>query len=210
MGGVRFAVVGCGAIGSRHLAVTAQSPRASVVACCDLEPEKREKYARDFNIPAFESYQEMLGKTDADVVSICTPHGLHAPMAIQACRAKKHVLVEKPMALTVADSNAMIRAADENGVRLMVVMQNRYNVPIALTRKALQEGHLGRIFMVQCSVLWNRHDAYYKASPWRGHKDLEGGALYTQVSHFLDLLISWFGDVVAAQGITASANRRCG
>jgi len=206
MSEVKFAVVGCGAIGSRHLAVTAASPRAKVVACCDVDAEKREKYSKEYAIVGFESYAEMLRKTEADVVSICTPHGLHAQMAIQACLAKKHVLVEKPMALTVADSNAMIRAAAENGVRLMVVKQNRYNVPIALTRTALQENRLGRIFMVQCSVLWNRHDGYYKASPWRGRNDLEGGALYTQVSHFLDLLIWWFGDVVDSQGSMATRN----
>ena len=127
-------------------------------------------------------------------------------MAIQAAGAGRHVLVEKPMALTTRDAHEMIAAAEQNGVRLMVVKQNRFNVPIALAHRALQEGRLGRVFMVQVNVLWNRMDSYYSDSQWRGRAALEGGALYTQVSHFLDLLIWWFGDVVDASGVLATRN----
>ncbi|SNB45052.1 Gfo/Idh/MocA family protein [Geobacter sp. DSM 9736] len=205
---VKFAIVGCGAIGSRHAAVIDAEARGSIVTFCDTVSEKArllsEKYGND--ITCYTDYDEMLASTDATVVNICTPHGLHAEMAIKAANAGKHILVEKPMALTVADSMAMIKAAEENSVHLMVVKQNRFNVPIALTKQAIDSGKLGRVFMAQCDVLWNRHDGYYAESNWRGSKTLEGGALYTQASHFIDLLNWWFGDVVAVQAEIATRN----
>jgi len=204
---VKFAVVGLGNIGSRHLAVLEAYPHAEIVAICDVEPEKCARYVALYSgIPVFSNYADMLAQTEADVISICTPHGLHAPMAVQAANSGRHVLVEKPMALTVRDCETMIEAAGRKGVHLMVVKQNRYNVPIALTKQALDAGKLGRIFMVQCSVLWNRHQGYYRDSNWRGRKALEGGALYTQVSHFIDLMIWWFGEVVNGTAQIATKN----
>ena len=204
---VRFAVVGCGNIGSRHLALLQRQPGATTVAICDIEEHKCRKFSALYgDVPAFTEYAEMLQQTDADVITICTPHSLHAPMAIEAAGRGKHVLVEKPMALKASDCEAMIQAAREQGTRLWVVKQNRYNVPILLTKRALDNGRLGRIFMVECNVIWNRHDAYYRESPWRGKRALEGGALYTQVSHFIDILVWWFGDIVHAASTTATKN----
>lgn len=197
---IKFAIAGCGAIGSRHAAVIDAEPRAEIAALCDIDSIKLEKL-RDlygYHIPVFTDYRSMLAESDASVVNICTPHGIHAAMAIEAARVGKHILVEKPMALTTRDAEEMIRVAKENSVHLMVVKQNRYNVPIALTKQALDSGKMGRIFMVQCDVLWNRHEGYYRDSNWRGRKELEGGALFTQASHFIDLMIWWFGDVVSA------------
>ncbi len=195
---IRFAVVGCGNIGSRHAAILLSEPGARLVALCDVDRNKCSALLEPgADIPILSNYDDVLA-TDADVINICTPHALHSPMAIQALEAGKHVLVEKPMALTAAESLSMIEAARRNNRRLMVVKQNRYNVPIVLTKAALDNGKLGRVFMAQCNVLWNRHNGYYSESPWRGRKLLEGGALYTQVSHFLDLMIWWFGDVVDA------------
>jgi len=206
---VSFAVVGCGNIGSRHLGVLTATPRARIAGLCDIDPERCRKYSALYEgVPSFTSFEELLRKLPADVISICTPHHLHAPMAIEAARAGRHLLVEKPMSLTAADARAMSAAADAAGVRLMVVKQNRYNVPVALTKRALDEGRLGRIHMVQCRVLWNRHEGYYSESPWRGRKALEGGALFTQVSHFLDLLIWWFGDVERASAQLARRKHR--
>ncbi len=205
---VKFAIVGCGAIGSRHAAVVDAESRGRIGAFCDCDMAKAQQLAEKYgkHIKCFSSYEDMLAETDATIVNICTPHGLHADMAIKAARAGKHILVEKPMALTAADAEAMIQAAEENNVHLMVVKQNRFNVPIALTKQAMDSGHLGRIFMVQCAVLWNRHDGYYADSNWRGSRRLEGGALYTQASHFIDLLNWWFGDVVAVQAEIATRN----
>jgi UDP-N-acetyl-2-amino-2-deoxyglucuronate dehydrogenase len=192
---VKFAVVGLGSIGSRHLAVLEAQPMAKIVSICDIEPEKYRKFKTLYEFPSFTDYDKMLEQTDADVIDICTPHGLHAPMAIKAANKGKHILVEKPMALTVHEAKEMIVAAEQNAVRLMVVKQNRYNVPVVLTNQVLGAGKLGRVFMTQCNVFWNRNPEYYRDSNWRGKKTLEGGALFTQVSHFIDLLIWWFGDI---------------
>jgi UDP-N-acetyl-2-amino-2-deoxyglucuronate dehydrogenase len=202
---VKFAIVGCGNIGSRHLAVVNAQQNAKISALCDIDSVKGKSLASLYGeIPFFSSFNEMIEKTDADVINICTPHGLHAPMAIKAADHGKHVLVEKPMALTSSEADDMIAAGERNNVRIMVVKQNRYNVPIALTKNALNSGKLGKIYMVLCNVLWNRHDGYYGDSNWRGRKALEGGALYTQVSHFLDLMIWYFGDVIQASSQIAT------
>lgn len=204
---LRFAVVGLGNIGSRHLAVLDAQTEAMIAGICDINRDLCLKYSKLYeNVPYFESYNELLGKVEADVINICTPHGLHSPMAISAAQCGRHVLVEKPMALTAMECEKMIQAADIHKVRLMVVKQNRYNVPIGLAKEALDSARLGEIFMVQCNVLWNRHDGYYRDSTWRGKKALEGGALYTQASHFLDLMIWWFGDVVSAKTELATKN----
>jgi len=148
----------------------------------------------------------MLTDSDADVISICTPHALHAPMAIDSIQAGKHVLVEKPMALTVSDALRMKNAAAAKGVHLMMVWQNRYNVPVQLTYKALRDRRLGRVFMVHCSVLWNRPQAYYDNSLWRGSVLEEGGALFTQCSHFVDLLIHFFGEIDGVNSVGDTKN----
>lgn len=205
---IRFAVIGCGNIGTRHLAVLAAEERARLVCLCDTDPAKRTALSGQYGIAATADYRDVLRRPDVDIVNIATPHGLHAEMAIEAARAGKHILVEKPMALSTADAKAMNAEAEKHGVKLMVVKQNRYNVPIALTRKALEERRLGRVFMVQCNVLWNRHEGYYSASEWRGRRALEGGALYTQVSHFIDLLIWWFGDLTSAQTRVSTMNHK--
>jgi predicted dehydrogenase len=204
---LRFAVAGCGNIGTRHISLLGAEPRAIVTAICDPDPDQRGRaVAAAPGAVAFDDFGEMLRHPDVDAVCVCTPHALHADMAIAAARARKHVLVEKPMALTSADGLRVIDAAKREGVTLSVVKQNRYNVPVVLTRRALDEGWLGRVFMVHTAVLWNRHPAYYTGSPWRGRRDLEGGALYTQASHFLDLLTWWFGDVVSAKAELATRN----
>lgn len=209
MNKIKFAIVGCGSIGSRHIAVTDAEERAEIVALCDIDEDKVRKLSELYgNIPHFTNYDEMLKNCDADIVNICTPHGLHAEMSIKAANAKKNILVEKPMALNVADCHKMIKAASDNNVKLLVVKQNRYNVPIALTKDALSSGFLGKVYMVQCNVLWNRHQGYYNDSNWRGTLALEGGALHTQVSHFIDLLIWWFGDVVHASTEITTANHQ--
>ena len=200
-GVVKFAVVGIGNIGSRHLAVIDAEPRARLVDICDIRADVCEKFSELYNVPAQIEYSEMLRKTSADVVNICTPHGLHAPMAIEAANAGKDILVEKPMALTVEDTYRMDEAARKNGVRLMVVWQNRHNVPIKLAKKALEDNALGQVYIVHCNVLWNRPQSYYDRSSWLGRKELEGGPLYTQCSHFIDLLIYMFGDIQRVNSI---------
>jgi predicted dehydrogenase len=203
---VTMAVIGCGNIGSRHLHFMSENPEAEISAVCDTDPAVCDKYAAQYNVPGFTDYQQLLDTIDTDVVSICTPHALHTRQTIQAIDAGKHVLVEKPMALTVGDALRMKKAAADKGLHLMVVWQNRHNVPIRLTHEALRAGKLGRVFMVHCSVFWNRPQSYYDLSDWRGGRRLEGGALFTQCSHFLDLLIHFFGDVDSVNSIGDTKN----
>jgi UDP-N-acetyl-2-amino-2-deoxyglucuronate dehydrogenase len=193
---IKFAVVGCGSIGRRHIAVLDAEPSAEIVGICDIDGEKCvEQSALYGNLPYFPDYERMLEAIDADVVNIATPHHLHAPMAIAALNRGFNVLVEKPMALNVSDCMSMNEAATKSGRKLWVVKQNRHNIPVKLTKNAIDKGMLGKIFMVKCDILWNRYQGYYSESPWRGKKALEGGALFTQASHFIDLLVWWCGDI---------------
>lgn len=207
MSKLKFAVAGCGSIGKRHIAVIDAEQDAELVAICDINEERcKELSALYNNVKYYTDYNLMLKELEVDIVNIATPHGLHAEMSIAAAKAKKNILVEKPMALHTEDCKAMITAAEENNVKLFVVKQNRYNTPIALTKNAIENGKLGKIFMVQCNVMWNRHQEYYTESDWRGKLALEGGALHTQVSHFIDLLVWWFGDLVQAKTVMDTLN----
>jgi len=206
---LKFAIVGCGHIGQRHIKVINAEANAHLMAVCDINPETQKKIMEAFpDLEVYNDYQKMLEIADFDIICICTPHGLHASMSIEAAKAGKHILVEKPMALNCDESEKMIQVAKDNNVRLFVVKQNRYNAPILLTSKAIAEKRLGKIFMVQCNVMWNRHDEYYQQSSWRGKKLTEGGALHTQVSHFLDLLVWWFGDLKHAKTIIKTLNHQ--
>lgn len=200
---IKVAIAGCGNIGKRHVAVFDANPNTEIVALCDLDVDKaatlNSLYGGTYQI--HQNYDELLAGQDLDLVSVCTPHHLHKDMTISAIDHGNHVLVEKPMALNVEDARQMIRHAREKSRRLYVMKQNRFNVPIALTKQALDDGKLGKVYMVQCNVYWNRNPEYYSDSNWRGFKDHEGGALFTQASHFIDLLIWWFGDVVQASAL---------
>lgn len=203
----KFGVIGCGNIGKRHVAVIDAEPGAILSAICDIDESKCEQISKLYGkIPHYQNYKDLLKQPDIDIVTIATPHGYHANMAIEAAKSGKHILVEKPMALSVDDCQKMIDAATQYGVKLFVVKQNRYNIPVKITRSAIESGKLGKIFMVQCNVMWNRHDEYYKDSDWRGSSALEGGALHTQVSHFLDLMIWWFGDIIESKSLIDTLN----
>jgi len=194
---IKFAVVGCGSIGKRHVAVLDAEPNAELVAICDTDENRCKELSSLYgNIKYFTDYNTMINKIDADVINVVTPHTLHKKMSIDALDKGFNVLVEKPMALTLDDCKAMNDAAEKAGKILWVVKQNRYNVPVKLAKDAIDKGMLGKIFMIKCDILWNRYQGYYDESPWRGKIDKEGGALFTQASHFIDLMVWWCGDVV--------------
>ena len=197
---IKFAIIGLGNIGRKHLFALNSIPAASIVAVCDTDTSKQQsvcKYCKD--IAVYSDYKHLLKESDDEIVCIAIPHGLHSQMAIDCMQAGKHVIVEKPMALNSDDCDKMNKVSKETGKKLIIVKQNRFNNPIRVVTHALEEKRLGKIFMVQCNVFWNRNEEYYSESDWRGFKKLEGGALYTQVSHFIDLLIWWFGDVSEAK-----------
>lgn len=198
---MKFGIIGCGHIGKRHAAVLDANDQAKLVALCDVKIEEAEGLADMYGLEqVYKDHTEVFG-LDLDVVIICTPHYLHKEMTIQFLEHGKHVIVEKPMALTGQDARQMTTRAKELGLKLYVVKQNRFNVPIIVADEAIQKERLGKIYLVQCNVLWNRHQDYYRQSDWRGCKEKEGGALFTQASHFIDILVWWFGDVINAKTI---------
>ena len=205
-GKIKFGIVGVGSIGKRHIAVLDADPNCEIVGICDLDESKLSEQAELYHVKAFTDYKTMLAEIDADVINVVTPHALHTAMSIEALDRGFHVLVEKPMALTSEDCQKMIDAAERNNKKLWVVKQNRYNVPIRLAKDAIDKGRLGKIFMIKCDILWNRYQGYYDDSPWRGKLEEEGGALFTQASHFVDLLVWWCGDVTDVRGYMETQN----
>ena len=164
MNKLKIAVVGCGSIGKRHVAVVDANPNTELIAICDIDENSCESLSKQYdNVPYFLSLNSLLFTIEADVIHVCTPHYLHCEMAILALEKGFHVLVEKPMALSVSDGQKMVDKAKETDKKLFVVMQNRYNVPVKLVDDALLKNRLGKILMVKCDVLWNRHTAYYNS-----------------------------------------------
>jgi len=200
---ITFAIVGCGRIAQRHAEHIANVGRLGAV--CDILPSRAEDLARKYDCPAYARIEDLLNAASGiDVVSVCTPNGLHADHSIRALRNGRHVVCEKPMALTVADCQEMIRAAHEADRTLFIVKQNRFNPPIVALKKAVDDGWLGRIVNVQLNCFWNRTNEYYQTSDWKGRLALDGGTLFTQFSHFIDLLLWLAGDVAHLQALTAN------
>ncbi|MBC7849974.1 MAG: Gfo/Idh/MocA family oxidoreductase [Chitinophagaceae bacterium] len=197
----RFAIIGCGQIAQRHAAEIAAV--GTLVAVCDVIIERASVLAAKYDAIAYSSIDQLLKETDVDIVCVCTPNGLHAAHSISALNAGSHVLCEKPMAIAVADGKNMIDAATKNNRKLYVVKQNRFNPPVAAVRKLFEEGKLGRIHSFQLNCFWNRPPAYYNNN-WRGTANLDGGTLYTQFSHFIDLLYWFMGDVAEAHGVRSN------
>lgn len=194
---VRFGIAGCGRIAQRHAEHI--HSKGELIAVCDTDKEKADQLAQQYKAKAYYAIEDLLANENAmDVVAICTPNGLHAAHSIQSLKAGFHVLCEKPMALTVHDCGQMIQAAEKSNKRLFAIKQNRYNPPVAAVKQLIEEGRLGKIMSVQLSCFWNRNPDYYKNS-WKGTLDLDGGTLFTQFSHFVDLLYWLVGDVKNAQ-----------
>ena len=147
-----------------------------------------------------------MNEKEIDVISVCTPNGLHAEHSIKAFRHGIHVLCEKPMAISVFDCGEMIKEAEKYNKRLFVVKQNRYNPPVRAIKQALDENRLGKILSVQLNCFWNRNTDYYSKSEWKGTNKLDGGTLFTQYSHFIDLLYWMFGDIKRVEAITRNLN----
>ena len=206
MGKIRFAVIGCGHIGKRHAEMIVREEGAELVALCDIKP-KEELGIGEHDTPFFNDYIDLL-KSDIpfDVVNICTPNGLHAEMAIKAIEAGYHVVVEKPMALTVADAEKILFAGLKYNRQIFCVMQNRYSPPSVWIKEVVTSGLLGKIYMVQFNCYWNRDKRYYKPGGWHGTKTLDGGTLFTQFSHFIDIMYWLFGDITDLQARFACFN----
>lgn len=202
MDDIKFAVAGCGRIAQRH---AEQINKVGMLkAVCDIDYKKAFDLANRYNATPYQYFDEMLVKEkEVCVVAVCTPNGLHAQHSINALNAGFHVLCEKPMANSLKDCHEMINAAERAGRQLIVIKQNRFNPPVAAVKSAIDEGILGKIYSIQLSCFWNRNPEYYK-DPWKGTNDMDGGTLYTQFSHFIDLLYWMIGDVKRAYALTAN------
>lgn len=195
---IRFAVVGLGHIGTRHAEMIQRHPEAILVAGVDIQPDKQLKFAKE--IPCFDSIKSFLASgIQTDVVVIATPNGLHAPMAVEVMQAGMDVVIEKPMALSKRDAQQIIQVSEQTGRNVFNVMQNRYSPPSVWIRDLVGSGKLGRIFMVQLNCFWNRDERYYLPHDWHGTADLDGGVLFTQFSHFVDMMVWLFGDIINIQ-----------
>lgn len=199
MNKIKFAVVGCGHIGKRHAEMVVREPNAELVALCDVKA-KDELGIEMYSVPLFSDIDSLLSSEQVfDVVNICTPNGFHAEMAIKAIESGHHVVIEKPMALSVQDAEKVVYAALKYSKQVFCVMQNRYSPPSQWIKEVIETGLLGKIYMVQLNCYWNRDDRYYKAGNWHGDKVLDGGTLFTQFSHFIDIMYWLFGDITNVQ-----------
>ncbi len=198
---LKFAIIGCGRIAERH---AEQINRiAHLEAVCDIVESRAQNLGEKYGSSVYFDIHDLLrNEKEIDVVSVCTPNGLHAEHSIKAFQNGCHVLCEKPMAISVYDCGEMIKEAEKANKRLFVVKQNRYNPPVQAIKTAIDEKRLGRILSIQMSCFWNRNSDYYNESQWKGTKNLDGGTLYTQFSHFIDLLYWFFGDIKNVQAKT--------
>jgi len=207
---ISVALVGCGRIAKRHseLLGFSQIKGAKLVSVCDNVVDKANKIGEQFGIPAYIDMDEMMKSESIDVVVVLTPSGLHAEHVVSLSKYGKHIIVEKPMALSIEDTEAMIYACDANNIKLFVIKQNRFNVPVVKLRKALVSGRFGKLTLGTVRVRWARHQAYYDQDLWRGTWSMDGGVLTNQASHHVDMLEWMMGDVesVFAKMTTALAD----
>jgi UDP-N-acetyl-2-amino-2-deoxyglucuronate dehydrogenase len=204
---MNFAIVGCGHIAKKHAEAIQNIEGANLVAVCDKVPEAMEYYVENYGAKPYHDLKEMLNDPSIDVVNICTPSGLHAPIAVEAAKAKKHVIVEKPIALTLEDADSIINACKDNNVKLAVVHPNRFRPVVQELKRLMDEGRFGKLSHANATVRWNRNQAYYDQAPWRGTKALDGGVLMNQAIHNLDLLIWLMGDVEEVYSMSATRLR---
>lgn len=193
MNEIKFGIIGCGRIAQRHAKHI--NNYGKLIAVCDVVEEQADNLSNEYGGKAYYSIESLIeASPDIDVFAICSPNGLHADHSIAMLNAGYHVLCEKPMAISVADCGRMINAAEKNNRRLFAIKQNRFNPPVVAVKELIENNKLGKILSTQLTCFWNRNEDYYKNS-WKGTADLDGGTLFTQFSHFIDLLYWLIGDI---------------
>lgn len=201
---LKFAIVGCGRILQKHIDAINEIDEAVLVAVCDTDYKKAKAVSEKYkDVRSYSTYDEMLQKEDVDVVNILTPSGYHPFHTIDIVKKyKKHIVCEKPMALRLQEADEMIRVCDKNGVRLFVIKQNRYNLPVIKLREALDQDRFGKMVMGTVRVRWSRHQSYYDQDAWRGTWELDGGVITNQASHHIDLLEWMLGEPISVMATT--------
>ena len=204
----RIALVGCGRIARNHFDAIRAVEGLELAAVCDVVEERAREAGEAQGVPWFVSLDEMLERVSCDAVAVCTPSGLHPAHGMAAARAGRHVVSEKPMAISLEAADRLIEACDAAGVHLFVVKQNRLNPPIQLLKRAIDKGRFGRLYLANVTVRWTRPQDYYDAAPWRGTWEFDGGAIMNQASHYVDLLQWLVGPVESVMAKTATLARR--
>lgn len=205
---IKIALVGCGRISVNHLsAIKQHETDLELVAVCDNNPERLKTAMDAHKVKGYDCLETLLKESDADVIVLCTPSGLHAEQTCLIAEYHKHVITEKPMATRWKDGINMVKACDKAGVYLFVVKQNRHNATILALKKAIDSGRFGRIFLVHSNVFWTRPQSYYSQDRWRGTWEFDGGAFMNQASHYVDLLDWLIGPVESVQAMMATLGR---
>lgn len=205
---IRIAIVGCGRISGKHFdAIAKHTDDLELIAVCDTDPERLERAVALSGVDGYSRLDLLLSESDADLVVLCTPSGLHPAQTIEVAKAGRHVITEKPMATRWHDGLAMVEACDRHNVHLFVVKQNRLNATLQLLKNAVRERRFGRIYLVTVNVLWQRPQAYYDQDDWRGTWEFDGGALMNQASHYVDLLDWLIGPVESVHAFTGTLAR---
>jgi UDP-N-acetyl-2-amino-2-deoxyglucuronate dehydrogenase len=204
---LNFGLIGCGRVAPRHAESLRNLDGVCLAAVADIQESRARRFAHDYGAEAYMDYRRLLDRPDIDIITICTPSGLHAGMAIAALQAGKHVLVEKPMALALSDADAMLAASRAAGRKLGVVLQNRYNPPMQDLRRVVDEGRLGRVLLGNATVRWYRPQEYYEDG-WHGTWAMDGGALMNQSIHHIDALQWLLGEPESVTAYTATLAHR--
>jgi UDP-N-acetyl-2-amino-2-deoxyglucuronate dehydrogenase len=204
----RISLVGCGRISRNHVEAISGIDGLELVAACDPEEDRARAVAEPLGIPWFTSYEEMLEKVPSEVVAICTPSGLHPSQGVIAAESGRHVVTEKPMAISLREADELVYACDKARVHLFVVKQNRLNEPVKMLKQAVEEGRFGRMYMASCTVFWARPQEYYEQAKWRGTWEFDGGAFMNQASHYVDLIQWLMGPVESVMAKTATLARK--
>lgn len=202
---IRIAVVGCGRISKNHFgSIESLGSEYELVALCDNNPTVLEEHINKYKVPGYLSIDSLLESEDLDIVTLCTPSGLHASQTIKAAKFQVHVITEKPMATKWEDGLAMVRACDEAGVRLFVVKQNRRNSTLQMLKRAINDNRFGQIYMAHLNVFWTRPQEYYNRAAWSGTWDMDGGAFMNQATHYVDLMHWLIGPVEKVHAMTST------
>jgi UDP-N-acetyl-2-amino-2-deoxyglucuronate dehydrogenase len=204
----RVSLVGCGRISRNHVEAISRIEGLELVSVSDESAERAKAVAEPLGIPWFTDYEKMLADIESDVVSICTPSGLHPVQGVIAAKSGRHVVTEKPMAISLKAADELVQACDANHVHLFVVKQNRLNEPVKMLKKAVDTGRFGRLYMASCTVFWARPQDYYDQAPWRGTWEFDGGAFMNQASHYVDLIQWLMGPVESVMAKTATLARK--
>lgn len=200
MSKIRVGFVGCGRISKRHFEAIASNDGIDIVTVCDVDEEKAKKASKELNVPYVTDLRQI---RDVDVLTIATPSGMHPRNVVEAVQSTNapYIICEKPVSLTVREAVEMFKVAKQHNKTILPVYQNRYNPLVDFTKKLICSGKIGKIFQFNVNVFWNRNDNYFFNNGWHGSIDLDGGVLYTQASHYVDMLLFFFGPIREAKGL---------